>query len=318
MGKYVVRRLLIALPVLFVISILDFAFINLAPGDPLQALLPPEALQHANVAERLYHEAGLDQSIPVRYVRWITALAQGNFGTSFQTGQATLAMIGQAVPATLVLTGAALVLALLIGIPLGVLSALHERSVLDEALTFLSYVLTSIPSFFLALLAVFALAVNVRWFPANGMHAYDKLDDPLDLVRHLALPVATLALLHVPGYARYARSAMFDVMRQDYIRTARAKGLWERVVVWRHMVPNALLPVITIVGLSLPGLIGGSVLIEQVFAWPGMGTLSINSALYRDYPVFMGVSLVYALAVLVSNLLADLGYALVDPRIRYD
>ena len=318
MWKYAVRRLLIALPVLFVISVLDFAFINLAPGDPLQAMLPREVAVRADVTAQLYHQAGLDESIPVRYVRWIVALVQGNLGTSFQTGLPTTSMISAAIPATLVLTLSALVLALLIGIPLGVFSALHERSFLDEIVTIVSYVFTAIPSFFLALLAVFFFAVHLHWFPANGMHAYDKLNDPIDLLRHLTLPVVCLALLHVPGFARYGRSAMLDVMRQDYVRTARAKGLREGAVIWFHTLPNALSPVITILGLSLPGLIGGSVLIEQVFAWPGMGTQSINGALFRDYPVFMGISLVYALAVLVSNLVADICYALVDPRIRYD
>jgi peptide/nickel transport system permease protein len=318
MWKYALRRLLIALPVLFIISILDFTFINLAPGDPLQAILPPEAAVRADITQQLYHQAGLDESIPVRYVRWIVALAQGNLGTSFQTSQPTMSMIVSAIAPTLVLTVTALILALLIGVPLGVFSALNERSLLDEFVTLISYVFTAIPSFFLALIAVFLFAVQLHWFPANGMHQYDKMSDPLDLAKHLILPAVCLALLHVPGYARYARSSMLDVMRQDYIRTARAKGLHESAITWIHTLPNALSPIITILGLSLPGLIGGSVLIEQVFAWPGMGTQSISSALFRDYPVFMGVSLVYAFAVLISNLVADLCYALVDPRIRYD
>src|ERR1700694_4356353 len=224
MGKYTLRRILIALPVLFVISILDFAFINLAPGDPLQAILPPEALSHATTTEQLYHQAGLDATIPVRYVRWIIGMAQGNFGLSFQTGQTTTEMVAHAIPPTLALTASALVIALLIGIPLGVRSAIRERGVLDEIVTLLTYFFTSIPSFFLALIAVFFFAVQLRLFPANGMHVYNKTSDPLDLIDHMILPVLSLALLHVPAYARYARAAMLDVLRQDYIRTARAKG----------------------------------------------------------------------------------------------
>jgi peptide/nickel transport system permease protein len=315
MGKYVIRRLLIAVVVLFAISILNFAFINLAPGDPLQALLPPE-VPNGTVA-KLYADSGLNQAPPVRYLRWLGEIVRGNLGTSFQTGQSTTQLIANTLPATLLLTGSAMLLALLIGIPLGIFSALHERSWLDELTTVWSFAFTSIPSFFLALLAVFAFAVRLHWFPTGGMHAYDKPSDPLDLLRHLILPMIVLGLLHVPGYVRYVRASMLDVMRQDFVRTARAKGLRERVVTWRHTLPNALAPLITILGLSLPGLVGSSVLIEQVFAWPGMGQLSINSALFRDYPVFMGTSLLYAVAVLLSNLFADLVYAVVDPRIRF-
>jgi peptide/nickel transport system permease protein len=315
MWKYTVRRLLIAAMVLFVISILDFAFINIAPGDPIQALLPPETT--VGVAAQRYEAAGLNASGPVRYVRWLQALAHGNLGKSFQSGQSTTQTIRETLPATLLLTGSAMLLALAIGVPLGIASALKERSWLDELTTIWSFTLTSIPGFFLALLAVFAFAVRLHWFPTSGMQSYDKPSDPVDLLRHLILPVTVLGLLHVPGYVRYVRASMLDVMRQDFIRTARSKGLRERAVTWRHTLPNALSPLITILGLSLPGLVGSSVLIEQVFAWPGMGQLSINAALYRDYPVFMGTSLLYAVAVLFSNLLADLIYAVADPRIRF-
>ena len=315
MWKYIVRRLLIAVVVLFVISILDFAFINLAPGDPLQALLPPEA--QASAAANLYVQTGLNQSVPVRYLRWLGQILRGNLGTSFQTGQSTTSMIASTLPDTLLLTVSALVLALLIGVPLGIASALKESSWLDEFTTVWRFTFTSVPSFFLALLAVFFFAVRLHWFPTGGMHAYDTPNDPVDLLRHMILPVTVLGLLHVPSYVRYVRASMLDVMRQDFVRTARAKGLREHTVTWRHTLPNALAPLITILGLTLPGLVGSSVLIEQVFAWPGMGQLSINSALYRDYPVFMGTSLLFAVAVLLSNLFADLVYAVVDPRIRY-
>jgi peptide/nickel transport system permease protein len=315
MGKYVLRRLLIALVVLIAISMLDFGFINLAPGDPLQALLPPEVL-HGSVA-KLYEESGLTDSIPVRYLRWLNAVARGNLGTSFQTGEPTTTLIARTLPRTLLLTGSALTLAILLGVPLGILSALKYRSFLDEVMTVWSFVFTSIPGFFLALLAVFFFAVRLHWFPTGGIHAYDKEGNLVDLLHHLALPMVVLGLLQAPVFVRYVRASMLEVMRQDYIRTARAKGLRERAVTWRHTFPNALSPFLTVLGLSLPGLIGSSVLIEQVFAWPGMGRLSISAALFRDYPVFMGTSLLYAVAVLVSNLLTDLAYAAVDPRIRY-
>lgn len=314
MWKYAARRLLIAVVVLFAISILNFGFINLAPGDPLQALLPPEA--PIGAVASFYEETGLNDSIPVRYVRWLGAITRGDLGKSFQNGQATTTLIARALPNTLVLTVSAMVLALLIGVPLGIFTALRERSFLDEFTTVWSFVFTSIPGFFLAILAVFFFAVKLHWFPTSGMYSYDKQGDLPDLLRHLVLPMTVLGLLHVPVYVRYVRASMLDVMGQDYVRTARAKGLRETAVTWRHTLPNALSPFITILGLSLPGLVGSSVLIEQVFAWPGLGTLSINSALYRDYPVFMGTSLLYAVAVLISNLATDLVYGVVDPRVR--
>jgi peptide/nickel transport system permease protein len=314
MWKYAARRLLIAVVVFFAISILNFLFINLAPGDPLQALLPPEV--PGSVTARLYEETGLNDALPVRYVRWLGAIVRGDWGRSFQNSQPTTALIARALPNTLVLTVSAMVLSLLIGVPLGIVSALRERSWLDEVATVWSFVFTSIPGFFLAILAVFFFAVRLGWFPTSGMYDYDKVGQVRDLIRHLILPMTVLGILHVPGYMRYVRASVLDVMGQDYVRTARAKGLREAAITWRHTLPNALSPFITILGLSLPGLVGSSVLIEQVFAWPGLGTLSINSALYRDYPVFMGTSLLYAVAVLVSTLIADLAYGVVDPRIR--
>ncbi len=317
MWKYAVRRLLIAIPVLFVISVLDFAVINLAPGDPLQAMLPPETALNIGAINDLYKRAGLTDSIPVRYVRWMGEIARGNFGKSFRTGQPVTKMIRDALPATLVLTVTAKLLSLLIGVPLGILSALRERSFLDEATTFVSFILTAIPAFFLAIISVFFFAVRLGWFPTNGMYDYNRQGEPPNLLRHLVLPALVLGILAVPGYIRYTRASILDVAREDYIRTARAKGLRERRVTRQHILPNALMPLVTVIGLSLPGLIGSSVLVEQVFAWPGMGQLSINSALFRDYPVFMATALVYAVAVLASSILTDLTYALINPRIRY-
>jgi peptide/nickel transport system permease protein len=314
MLTFAARRAIIALIVLFAISIMNFLFINLAPGDPLQAILPREA----GIAALSGGEdaSWLRDSIPVRYLHWLGALSRGDLGKSFQTKKATTTVIADVVPATLVLTGAAMALSLTIGVPLGILSAFRVRSRIDHITTILSFALTSIPGFFLSLIAIFVFAIRLRWFPPGGMHAYDKPGDFLDLLRHLILPMSVLGILNAPVYARYVRASVLEVLAQDYIRTARAKGLRERAVVTRHLLPNAVSPLITVLGLSLPGLVGGSVLIEQVFDWPGLGRLSINAALYRDYPVFMGTSLLYAVAVLASNLIADLVYAAADPRIR--
>lgn len=319
MWKYAARRLAIAIPVLFVISVLDFAFITLAPGDPLQALLPQgEGSGNREALDALYEESGLRDSAPIRYMRWITEMAKGNFGESYRTGGPVGSIIANALPNTLLLNGVAMVLALIIGLPLGILTALRERSFLDEAVTLLTFGFTAIPSFFLALIAVFFFAVRLHWFPATGMRSFDREGDPLDLIQHLILPATVLGLLHVPVYVRYMRGAILEALREDYVQTARAKGLHDSLIIWRHTLPNALLPVLTVFGLSLPALIGSSVLVEQVFAWPGLGTLSINSALYRDYPVFMGTALLYAGAVLLSTIVTDLAYAFVNPRIRYE
>ncbi len=318
MWRFTTRRLLIAIPVLFVVSIIDFAFISLAPGDPLQAMLPQgESDRAAAQMAKQYQESGLNDSIPVRYVRWIGQLVQGNLGESFRTGKPVIDAIGTALPNTLRLTLTAAVIALAIGIPLGVISALREGSWFDEALTFLSFVVTSIPGFFLALIAVFLFAVRWRWFPATGANDYDKHGQFLDQIHHLILPACVLGILQAPGYMRHLRGAMLETLREDYVQTARAKGLTERAVIVRHVLRNALMPVLTLIGLQIPGLVGSSVLIEQVFGCPGLGTLSIQSALFRDYPVFMGTALLYACAVVISSTLTDVLYGLVNPRVRY-
>lgn len=318
MWRFAARRLLIAIPVLFVISVIDFAFISLAPGDPLQAILPRNDTDNVVALDQMREAAGLNDSIPVRYVRWIGQMAQGNFGESFRTGKPTLEAIGDALPNTLRLTLTATLIALIIGIPLGVVSALKERTVIDEALTFVAFVVTSIPSFFLALVGVFVFAVRFQWFPATGANAYDKKGEFVDSIYHLILPAMVLGILQAPGYIRYLRGSVLEALREDYVTTARAKGLRERTVITRHVLRNALMPVLTLLGLHIPGLVGSSVLIEQVFAWPGLGTLSIQSALFRDYPVFMAVALIYGGAVVFSSTLTDITYGLLNPRVRND
>ena len=316
MWKFILKRCLIAIPVLFVISILDFLFISLAPGDPLQAILPQgEATNAAVDAE--YERTGLNDPLPVQYVHWLGEVVQGNFGESFRSGKPATTAIMDALPNTLRLTLTAAAIALIIGIPLGVLAALRERSWLDEALTFVSFVVTSIPSFFLALIAVFVFAVRYNWFPATGAQSFDKKGDFTDAVHHLILPALVLGILQAPAYIRHLRGAMLETLQEEYVRTARSKGLSEKTVIVRHVLRNAMMPVLTLIGLQIPGLVGSSLLVEQVFGWPGLGTLSIQSALFRDYPVFMGTALLYALAVVVGSLVTDLLYAVANPRVRY-
>lgn len=317
MWKYIARRLVVAIPVLFVITVVDFGFIALAPGDPLQAMLPQGDTSALGISSDIYEESGLNDSIPVRYLRWVTEVVQGNFGDSFRTGQPALDSITRAIPNTMKLALAAGVIGVVIGIPLGVISALRQGTWLDEALTFYCYFVASIPGFFLALIAVFIGAVRFHLFPAGGERSIGVPSNIWDQLHHLLLPAIVLGLLQTPGYIRHLRGAMLETISEDYVRTARAKGLEERAVMLRHVLRNAIMPVITIMGLQIPSLVGGSVLIEQVFAWPGLGTLSIQSALFRDYPVFMGTALLYAVAVLASSLITDIAYAIVNPRVRY-
>ena len=316
MWKYVSRRLLSAIVVLAIMSMIDFWMINLAPGDPLQAMLPPTP-RALSIYKQLYHQYGLDQSIPVRYVEWVVAVLHGHWGTSFQTQQPVGAILLTAIPNTLLLAGTALLLSLLIGIPLGVLAA-SKGSVVDELIRLLSFVTFAIQPAFLAAVVVFVFAVTLHWFPANGMSEFNAQNSVLDVLDHLVLPASVLGLLGAPAYAQYVRTSLLDVLQRDYLRTARAKGLRERTITWVHAFPNALGPLVTVLGLSLPAVLGGSLFIEVVFAWPGLGQESYRAATLRDYPVFMATSLLYALAVLVGNLVADLLYAVVDPRVRYD
>lgn len=315
--KYIARRLVVAIPVLFVITIVDFGFISLAPGDPLQAMLPQGDTNIAGVSSEMYEESGLNDSIPIRYVRWIGEMAQGNFGDSFRTGEPALDSIARAIPNTVKLALTAGVIGVLVGIPLGVISALKHGTWIDEVLTFYCYFVASIPGFFLALVAVFVGAVRLHLFPANGAQSVGGDSGFLDQLHHLVLPALVLGLLQTPGYIRHLRGSVLETMSEDYVRTARSKGLSERSVMSGHVLRNALMPVITIMGLQIPSLVGGSVLIEQVFAWPGLGTLSIQSALFRDYPVFMGTALLYAVAVIISSLATDIAYAAINPRVRY-
>lgn len=320
MWSYVVRRLGIALIVLFFISILDFLFVNLAPGDPLQAMLAAggTGANNSGAVSQLRAQAGLNQPLPVRYWEWLVAVLHGNFGTSFITHSPAASEVVSRLPNTILLAGAGLLLAIVIGVPLGVVSGLRTGSAFDHGAALGSFIFFAVPSFFLALLAVYIFAVDLHWFPATGMTSEAGGGGVLDLLWHLVLPAFSLGLFHVPVYVRYARSSVVDVAKRDYVRAARARGLPRRSVVWGHLFPNALSPLLTITALNLPSLVGGAFLIEYVFGWPGLGTLAIQAATFRDYPVFMATSLVVAVAVLLSNLLADLAYALVDPRIRFD
>jgi peptide/nickel transport system permease protein len=315
-SRYVLRRLLLLIPMLLGITIIAFTFINVAPGDPVTAMIDPQQGSAGLDMQRLREQMGLNQPLPVRYGIWLKEVVTGNFGYSYRTGQAVIKRIGERVPATLELMGTALLFSTVAGCGLGIGSALRRYSVWDYGLTVVTLVWVSVPAFFFALVALYVFALRLNILPTFGMVTPGSTD-PFDHAKHLVLPAAVLSLEALAGVTRYTRAAMMDVLSQDFVTTARAKGLPARLVTLRHAFRNALLPVITVVSLRVPVLLGGAVVIEYVFQWPGMGTLAITSIEQRDYPVLMGLTLMTASLVLLSNLAADVLYAYADPRIRY-
>lgn len=319
MGRYLLRRLLISVPVLFGITLATFVIVNLAPGDPVSALIDPQqiaALGPGWLAQQK-KALGLDQPLPVRYGIWLKEVVKGNLGYSYTDRQAVTTKIRQHLWPTIKLMLTAQLIAILIALPVGILAALKQYSFLDYLTTIFSYGTLSIPSFFLALGAIYIFAVKLSWLPTAGMSTVGHPWSFTDALRHLILPATILGLAQAAPLIRYVRSSMLETVRQDYVQVARAKGLREQAVITRHALRNALIPLVTVVALDLPRLLGGTVILEQVFAWPGMGTLAITAVLGRDYPTIMAINLISAVMILASNLLADLVYAWIDPRIKY-
>ena len=317
MQRYIVRRVLTSIPVLFGISILVFIAISLAPGDPLVSMIDPEIAVNNEVLDAKRTQLGLDRPLPVRYFIWLGEMAQGNMGYSFASKRPVTEEIQARLLNTAQLMVTATTLAIVLGISLGILSALRRYTVLDYILTFFGLAWVSIPSFFFALGLIYLVAVRLDLLPTSGMVTPGQPYNLWDNLQHLIMPALALGLGRTAVIMRYARSSMLEVLGLDYMTTARAKGLSERVVMVRHGFRNALLPVVTIIALTLPSLFGGTVIIETVFAWPGMGLLFIQSVSQRDYPLVMALALFTASLVLLANLLADIAYAFVDPRIRY-
>lgn len=319
MGAFVLRRLIIAVPVLCGVTLLAYLLVDLAPGDPVTAMVDPSTRAELGPewVELRKEQLGLNDPAPVRYLLWLKEVLQGNLGYSLIGGQSVASQIQERIGPTLLLMGTALLLGTLIGIPLGVLSAIRQYSLLDYLATVGGFLAISTPSFFLGLGLVYLFAVRWKLFPSSGMRTLGVEDSGSDLVRHMILPVTVLAFAQIPLVMRYARAAMLEVLRQDYVTTARSKGLGERVVLLGHAFRNALLPLITVLGLTLPEILSGAVITETIFQWPGMGMLVIRAVSARDYPLILGTILVTATMVLVCNLLADLLYAAADPRIRF-
>ena len=316
MRRYVVRRLLLLVPVLLGGSVIIFMVLHLAPGDPAEIMLGSQATQ-ADL-ERLRAELGLTEPLYVQYIHWLGLVARGDLGRSIWMKRPVLAEVLGRFKATLVLTGAALVLSTVGGLALGIVSAIRPNSPLDRLSAMASLFGASMPVFWLGIVLMVIFALWLGWVPASGMFAPYGGGDLRDLLVHLALPAVTLAAASVTIIARLTRSTMLETLGQDYIRTARAKGVVERAVVLRHGLKNALIPIVTVVGVQAGYLLGGAVLTETVFAWPGVGTLMVQGILARDFPLVQGCVLVVALSFVVINLIVDLLYAWLDPRIRYE
>ncbi len=319
MGAYLIRRLLIAVPVLFGISAIAFTALGLAPGDPLTARMDPAVLAQISKAEleARRHELGLDQPIPVRYAIWLVGVVHGDLGYSVVTKRSVADEVSARVAPTLILMGCALVIGCTLGIGLGVVAAVKRYTLADYVLSTAGLMAIVIPGFVLGLIGIYVFAVGLRWLPASGMETLGPGGGSIqDRVAHLVLPASILGLALAAQIMRYTRASMLDVLSSEFIVTARSKGLGSVAVIARHALGNALIPIITVIGLALPDTVAGAVITEQVFSWPGMGRLAVTAANNRDAAVMMAVVLIVATVVLLANILTDLAYAVADPRIR--
>ena len=316
MFRYILKRLLYAIPVFLGITFVIYTLINLAPGGPLSVLAASGEMSLSDL-EALKISMGLDKPIVIRYFIWLGDLLHGDFGISYRTSQEVSLMISQRIMPSLMLTGTGILAAMLVGVPLGIISAYKPNSVWDHISTFISFIGASVPNFFLSLLLIYVLAVKLKWFPTSGMQSSGMSGNLLDLLHHVALPAFVCGIQPIGNYIKQTRSSVLEVLNEEYIKTARSKGLTNVVIVLKHAFRNALIPIVTTISLSIPFLIGGAVVTEQIFAWPGIGSLMITAITSRDYPVIMGVAVLICGVVLVANLILDLIYAALDPRIKF-
>jgi peptide/nickel transport system permease protein len=309
---FAIERLVQSVFVVFLVTLVTFALVRLAPGGPALLMSPELSVAQREAMKR---NLGLDRPIPVQYARWLANLVRGDLGVSYSYGTPVSGVVLERLPATLLLTGAAFLVGIAIALPLGIVAALRRNSAVDHGATVLTLVGVSTPIFWLGILAIIVFAVQLRWFPSGGMYTAGVTPSAGDVARHMVLPALVLSTYYVAQLARYVRASMIEAIRADYVRTARAKGLREAVVVGRHALRNALIPVITMAGLLLPRMVGGAALTESVFAWPGIGRLGVDAAQQSDYPLVLGVTLLVSVVVVVGNTVTDLMYSIVDPRI---
>jgi len=323
MKSYIKRRIISIIPMLIGISIISFAVIHLAPGSPVDLSTSLNAKVSLEAKEKLITQYGLDRPVFIQYLSWLKRLATLDFGDSYRDGRKVIVKIAERIPITLLINILSILLILCIAIPIGVSSASRSGSLYDRSMTVFVFIGFALPGFWLGLLLMSLFGITLGWLPIQGIVSLDFdslsfIGKIADVARHLILPVFVSAVGGLAGMSRYMRSNMLEVLHKDYVRTARAKGLPESMVIYKHALKNALLPVITILGLSVPGLIGGSVIFESIFGIPGMGRLFYESVMGRDYPVIMAILVIGATLTLIGNILADISYSLADPRIRYE
>ncbi len=315
MRGYLARRALQALVVLVLVSLVGFSILHLAPGGPM-AIYAMSPAMSAEDLQRLAQQLGLDRPLPEQYLGWIRGIVSGNWGRSYRDGRLVLEVIADRVPATVLLMMSAFSVAVLLGLLTGIVSAVRQYSLFDHLATFLAMIALSIPTFWLGLMGIYVFSVLLGALPPGNMGTVGADFALGDRLRHLLLPAATLGAVMVATWSRYTRASMLEVIREDYIRTALAKGVAGSVVILKHALRNALIPLVTLAGLQLPLVLSGALVTETVFTWPGMGRLFVDSIGYRDYPVLMGLLMLTSLLVVVGSLVADAVYALIDPRVR--
>lgn len=323
MLAYIVRRTLIAVPLLLCITFVSFGIMHLAPGG-VSAVFMGVRIRRAEDRAAIIERFGLDQPFHMRYFTWLGRLVQGDFGDSLVQRRPVLELIAERVSATLQLTIPSILVSIIVAIPIGILSAIRQYSFFDTVATLMAFLFVSVPGFWLGLVSILVFSLWLGWLPISGMSTFG-LEHPslwsafVDRLRHLVIPAGiVLGLGYTAGLIRYVRASMLEVIRQDYIRTAQAKGLRQAIVIGKHALRNSLLPVVTILGLWVPFILGGAMIAETISAWPGMGRLFVAAVFARDFPLVMGINLIAAVLVVVGNLMADIAYALLDPRIRYD
>jgi peptide/nickel transport system permease protein len=315
MLSYIGRRVLQAIPLLIGVSVIGFGLMHLAPGGPLAVYTLNPTITAQDI-ERIKIIFGLDQPVYVQYFKWAAGMFTGNWGYTFFGGRPVLGVIVERLPATMLLMGSALSIAILLGMTVGIIGAVRRYSVWDYLATTGALVALSFPTFWFGLMAIFVFAVDLRWLPSGGMYELGEEGNVVDLLRHLILPTLVLALVITATYSRYARSSFLEVLHQDYMRTARAKGLRLRERLFRHAFPNAVKPLIALLGTDLPVLFSGALVTESIFGWPGMGRLFVDALTMKEYPILMGMIMFTAFFVILGNLLADIAIALLDPRVR--
>ncbi len=317
MTLFIARRLLLAIPTLLGVTMLTFVLVHIAPGGPVLALAGEKATP-AQIAA-LTHQLGLDKPWPQQYALWLGALLHGDLGFSYARQQPVIALIAQRLPQTILLMGCAVCASMLVAVPLGVYQAYRQNTLFDRSASVAVFVAWSMPTFWFGTILIAVFSVTLQWLPVGGLQTIDSTSfDWPSRIAHLVLPAATLAIVSMAGWSRYIRGSMVEQLREDYTRTAIAKGLHYRSVLFKHALRNALIPFITLLGGTLPALFGGAVITEQIFAYPGMGQLFWKSAVDRDYATLLGMTVLTAILVVLGNLIADVLYGIVDPRVRYD